>query len=140
MLGIRIKAFFLLLSFLGVQLISIACNFINLAHEVSHAETTHEKHHHDHTHHPSETEKSDTNTEEDNCCIENSSIFLSGIEAIPASIPFIAPLSSIQFSLFLKSEIQSVPSLKSITIEIRPPPLLKISSSLLRLVIQSLQV
>ena len=48
---LRIKALFLLLSFIGVQLVSIACTFFNLSNEVSHIEVGQENHHHDHEHH-----------------------------------------------------------------------------------------
>ena len=140
MIVVRIKAFFLLFSFLGVQLISLGCTITNLVHEYTHSQSATEQHHHDHSHDHTVVSNTDTDSEQESCCVENSSIFLSGIEAITTSVPTILPLYSIQFSLILNNEIQPVPSFKSITIEIRPPPLLKMYSSLLRINIQSFQV
>lgn len=138
--GLRIKALFLLLSFLGVQLVSIACAFINLAHEVSHAQVGQEKHHHDHAHHHSDSEKPNTDTEEGNCCVENSSIFLSGIEAIPSTIHWIKPFNSIQFITLLDDRTDFVYLYETIVRQIRPPPLIIVKSIFLRIIIQSFQI
>jgi len=146
MLGIRIKAFFLLLSFLGVQIISMGCTIVNMAHEYAHSKIATEENHQDHSHHKHHShesgtnDKAESNSENESCCVENSSIFLSGIEAIPVSIPSILIPSFSHSYLFLNCEIELVPTYKSITVEIRPPPLLKVYSSLLRINIQSLQV
>lgn len=145
-LRLRIKALFLLLSFLGVHIISMSCTIINLAHEYAHSKIATEENHPNHSHHQHHSHDSnaiantETDSEKESCCIENSSIFLSGIEAIPVSIPYTLIPSSSYSNFFLNSKIESVPTFKSMTIEIRPPPLLDVYSSLLRIVIQSLQV
>ncbi|MBL4709113.1 MAG: hypothetical protein JKY48_11820 [Flavobacteriales bacterium] len=137
--GIKLKAFFLLLSFLGVQFISIACTLINLSHQVIHEVSTHEPHHHEHEHITSSDHKQEKTNE--SCCVESTSIFLQGLEALPDKL-IKAFIGTFQFSKFYQPNEYTLQLNKFETegISIRPPPSnFKVSFSL-RILFQSIQL
>ena len=143
---LRIKALFLLFSFLGVQIISMGCTIINMAHEYAHSKiATEEKHqghsHHQHHSHDSDTnDKAESNSEKESCCVENATVFLQGLEAIPQELKF---LQNITHFLALFHEEQTFPIVSaknSLFLEIRPPPKLFSNGFSKRIFFQSFQL
>ncbi len=139
MKGIKLKAFFLLFSFLGVQFISIACTLINLSHQVIHEVSANESHHHHHEH----SLASDCNNEktDENCCDENTAVFLQGLKDVPSKMTKTS-ISNFQFSKFYQLEEYTlqINKFKSEGISIRLPfSNFKISFSL-SILYQSIQL
>lgn len=143
MLGARNKLYviILLFSFLGVQFISLGCTLINVAHQLSHKSTDKSGHKHSHSHHHSEeSNPSDSKPNAESCCVENSSIFLSGIQANLTSETSILPPVHIISTTYLINGFNKILCLKSISLQIRPPPKITFYSSLKRVILQSFQV
>lgn len=124
----RIKsiAIILLFSFLGVQLISVACTITNFCHQVAHninAESSHHEHYHHHNHnddHHHSTSQEDM--EEDNCCIESATVFLQGIEAIPQEINHLPSATHFRVEINKGELLPTVLTKNILSVDIRPPP------------------
>ncbi len=134
----NIKAFILLLSFLGVQVISLVCTVIKLGHKITHSfheQSSHAHHHHNH----SQTHHDDMENEEDeeSCCVENASVFLNGMEAIATDVQF--NLKVFQFVLWANAfqNPYSIGFYQVLIDQIRPPPLITLKACDLRILIQS---
>ncbi len=141
----RIKsiAIVLLFSFLGVQLISIACTVTNFCHQVAHninAEGSHQEHNHRHDQdndHHHDFSKEDT--EEDNCCVESATAFLQGIEAVSQEYNNVLNTTSFLTEICNEVQLSKVSTDNILFVEIRPPPLLK-EGILKRILLQSFQL
>jgi len=137
----KLFALLLLLSFLGVQLISIGCTLINFSHQVSHSINSKSETNHGHAHHHSDSDKSTSKTKEESCCVENTSVFLSGIQANLNSVSSILPQTILIINTHLSSNIFALISLKLNSLQIRPPPnRIILTSSEQRITILSLQI
>lgn len=146
MLGIRIKVFILLLSFLGVQIISMGCTIINMAHEYAHSKITTEENHQNHSHHQHHSHddtnsNTETDSESESCCVENATVFLQGLEATPQELKFQQNITHF-IALFHEEQTFPIVLAKNILfIEIRPPPLqYLVCGILLRVFFQSFQL
>ena len=141
---LKIKTTFILFSFLGIQLISIGCSFIDFVltfSDKNHSTEKHNHHGHDHEHEHSEnTDDHSNNTDEEECCAENSIVFLSGIEMTQSAIDLTIRLSCTDLGDFY-NEFKLASIIKEHTLnQIRPPPLIYFSRNYYRLIIQSLQI
>ena len=138
--SVKIKAVFILLCFLGVQLISIACSIGNFAHDLSHTQNSTETHKHHQHEHANENDGNAESNEDEKCCVENSSLFLSGVEAISANTQLTLPFITMHLNLFIGAVNISKSLFESTLKQIRPPPLIGLNSTAYRIVIQSLLV
>jgi len=138
LLNHRISLAILLFSFLSVQLTSIVCLIGNLVHEYAISDEDNHHLHHDHNHHQHEDDMESEGDE--NCCVENTSVFLTAIEAIPhnGKIQLDPPIQIDLFICFSNEEAYYEPKL--VDYQIRPPPLLLLSPSSKRVFIQSFQI
>jgi len=142
MLAIRkqVCVSFLLFSFMGVQLISVGCTLINIIHSITHIQHPHSVHNNGSSdHHTADDEPKNSNDKE-KCCVENSSIFLSGLKVNLVSSNLTLPITSVKIYSLFEVESPSILSIKSFIHQIRPPPNLILFSSFRRVVLQSLQV
>lgn len=146
MLVLRIKVFFLLLSFLGVQLISMGCTIINMAHEYAHSKIATEENHQDHSHHQHHSHDNDTKTntetdsEKESCCVENATVFLQGLEAISQEVNYVLNPTNL-LATVSKEQTPPIAVAKDILFtEIRPPPIHLLCGFLKRILFQSFQL
>lgn len=136
-------AVILLFSFLGVQLISVGCTVINFCHQFSHglaSEISHHDHGHHHKHDTDHHSSSNENNEDESCCVENATVFLQGLEAVPQEINFVLNNTTLLAVVSLDQTLPVVLPKNLLFIEIRPPPEVATGGFLIRIIFQSFQL
>jgi hypothetical protein len=133
----RVNIFFLLISFLGVQLISFTCTLTNLSHLVSHAVSEHESHHH-HSNDSSDCNQENTDS---NCCNEESSFLIQGVKDTPNKITKRLTVNQQSVHYYEKTNSLFKRNYKKIRkVSIHPPPTILESSFYFKILFQSFQL
>lgn len=131
-----------MLSFLSIQLIAVACTIGNLVHNYVYSFSEENSHHshHGHNHNDHKNDKKPKGGEDENCCVENTAVFLTGIEAVPhdGKMQLDIPITINFCTNFSNEEVSYDTKLEAY--QIRPPPLLFLSPASRRIFIQSFQI